>query len=802
MKKFLMVLLMLVLVTLAVTPWVSASEALTGKCGDDLTWTMDGNTLTISGTGPMYNYSEENPAPWKSIRGLSKAIIEEGVTAIGDYAFANSGAGSVSADVAASVTSVGKKAFAYRQSVVFFHGSAPTIAADAFDDGFGRLSYVSGWEASDLQSYGGRHDWYKATLAYSNDAKRLYARNEQLQAADFKFKAFYNGNQYYMYTPQVLEIEAYDNSTLGEKTVKVNADGTEFSYTYFVTDGQAHLDMVYAQQPAPQYYTGSAIKPELVVKAGSFTLQNNVHYTLSYKNNVNAGADAKITVTGIGEWEGISETVTFRILRQDVSNANITWRRANFSGDYVMPTVNVTMDKSLKSGTDYVVYYQNNVNMGKAQLCVVGIGNYCGYAMREFEISNVVTSNITLKGAYNGTVGGSIGENAYYEEAVVTPGVQTFRIDSVVGSTMRDHTAAYQLYRMEGDDLVLVDTKETAVGYGETTQYVYDFSSVYEDAAEDGLAVYILSYAWADSRNEIYAGVYVMYIPAKVPDATSMVVEQVEVEGGFRRAYLTAYGPDGNVGPVDWISSDESVATVKDGVVTFQKPGTVTVTGRYGNMEDSIVVSAEAQDLRQISILHWDAQTEIAYLHCADQQLVEGVDYTLLVTQQNDIVRVTATGCGLFSGQIVREFSADTGKAVDHTHSFDGCVDATCATCSFTREASHRFSEQWTKNSTHHWHICEACGEQTAAEPHNISAADDTVCTVCGLLYTPGDLNGDEKVNEDDAIYLLQYILLPEYFSISQDADYVRDNKVNEDDAIYLLQHVLLPEFFPLEEKK
>ena len=62
----------------------------------------------------------------------------------------------------------------------------------------------------------------------------------------------------------------------------------------------------------------------------------------------------------------------------------------------------------------------------------------------------------------------------------------------------------------------------------------------------------------------------------------------------------------------------------------------------------------------------------------------------------------------------------------------------------------------------------------------------------------PGDLDGRNGVTEDDAIYLLQYVLMPDLFPIEQYADYDNNNVVDEDDAIYLLQHVLMPELFPI----
>lgn len=55
-------------------------------CGDNLTWTVEDGTLTISGTGPMYNFDGWGAAPWAELE-ISEVVISEGVTTIGDYAF-------------------------------------------------------------------------------------------------------------------------------------------------------------------------------------------------------------------------------------------------------------------------------------------------------------------------------------------------------------------------------------------------------------------------------------------------------------------------------------------------------------------------------------------------------------------------------------------------------------------------------------------------------------------------------------------------------------------------------------------
>ena len=61
-----------------------------------------------------------------------------------------------------------------------------------------------------------------------------------------------------------------------------------------------------------------------------------------------------------------------------------------------------------------------------------------------------------------------------------------------------------------------------------------------------------------------------------------------------------------------------------------------------------------------------------------------------------------------------------------------------------------------------------------------------------------GDIDFDGKVTEDDAIYLLRYVIFPDRYPIDTFADFTGDGVLNEDDAIYLLRHVVFPERYPL----
>lgn len=77
-----------------------------GTCGEALTWTLTDGALVISGYGRMYNYFLN--APWG--RGVQSVVINNGVTGIGEWAFADCW-GLTSVSLPDSLTSIGYCAF-------------------------------------------------------------------------------------------------------------------------------------------------------------------------------------------------------------------------------------------------------------------------------------------------------------------------------------------------------------------------------------------------------------------------------------------------------------------------------------------------------------------------------------------------------------------------------------------------------------------------------------------------------------------------------------------------------------------
>lgn len=119
-----------------------ATAVASGKCGTGVKWSLASNgVLTITGTGKgiMKDYAEGSRKPWESKGDVKQIIICEGVTHIGDHAFANSPATRVS--LPESLTSIGTRAFAGAAiTAMTIPGSVTTIGVEVF------------WGCSDLTS--------------------------------------------------------------------------------------------------------------------------------------------------------------------------------------------------------------------------------------------------------------------------------------------------------------------------------------------------------------------------------------------------------------------------------------------------------------------------------------------------------------------------------------------------------------------------------------------------------------------------------------------------------------------------
>lgn len=120
-------------------------------------------------------------------------------------------------------------------------------------------------------------------------------------------------------------------------------------------------------------FTGSAVKSAVDVRLGNVTLKEGTHYTLSYKNNVNAGT-AQVTVSGKGSLEG-AVTKNFTISKADISKASIS-ASGTYAPDDVKIGINAKFGNYTLKSSDYS--FTAPTAAGEQTLTISGNGNFSG----------------------------------------------------------------------------------------------------------------------------------------------------------------------------------------------------------------------------------------------------------------------------------------------------------------------------------------------------------------------------------------------------------------------------------------
>ena len=106
-----------------------------GACGYDLSgWLDSTGTLTVSGTGEMFDFTETSGPLWSPYRDdIKTVIIEDGAASIGDYAFYEC-SNLTSVSIPDSVTAIGNSAFKYCKTLtsVTLPGNIAALENSAF----------------------------------------------------------------------------------------------------------------------------------------------------------------------------------------------------------------------------------------------------------------------------------------------------------------------------------------------------------------------------------------------------------------------------------------------------------------------------------------------------------------------------------------------------------------------------------------------------------------------------------------------------------------------------------------------
>lgn len=418
-----------------------------------------------------------------------------------------------------------------------------------------------------------------------------------------------------------------DNVNIGTATATITGMGN-FEGTKEVTFKITEPSDISVDAIADQTYTGSALKPEVVVKDGSKVLTKNVDYYVSYSNHTNAGT-ATVKITGKGSYKG-SYTTNFKILPCAVSQVNIgKIADKTYTGNAIQPDVSLSYkNKTLKKGTDYTISYNNNINIGTATATITGIGNFTGTAVVTFNIvaktSKIVMGKISDR-IYTGT---AITPSVYVREGTKTlkkdvdykvsytnninAGTATVTITGI-GSYEGTVSGTFQITSrsIRGVTVNKIDAQEyTGRGLTPKLNLTYqgklltenvDYVAVYSNNIEPGNAVVSIQGKgnFSGQRTVVFR-ILKSRQPAdsdnnsddenndtqdETVHTTTMKLKKIKVtlkEGKTYRLKVTVNA--GSTDRITFTSSNKKIATVsKNGVIRAKKAGIARIKVKSGN---------------------------------------------------------------------------------------------------------------------------------------------------------------------------------------------------------------------------
>ena len=362
----------------------------------DYGYVKKGDTLTIT----EYTGSKTELTIPDEIEGYT-------VTAIDAAAF--SGSDMTSVVIPATITQIGDYAFnrCSKLGMVIFEGAAPVIAENAFARVTATVHHpYQGWASEQKKNYGG-------TLTYEAVG-----------------------------TPPVEPSPSPSPSPTPAEPDKPEPEPKDASLYVEFADGDTYV------------YTGSAVEPEVNVFYRNERLVAGIDYKVTYTNNVKAGKDASMTVTGIT----IPGTAThkFTILQKSLSDTDV-----------------VVGSIQIKSGTKAkpVLYYRGKA-LGKSDYTVTGKDTFTkdGFLKVKGTGNFKDTIQIPVKVAEPLKLSVSISAEKHYYDGTVqslTKDELTIEAEDRNGKEIKPVEGRDYVVLYNGDRVNAGTVKVTVVGIGE-----------------------------------------------------------------------------------------------------------------------------------------------------------------------------------------------------------------------------------------------------------------------------------------------------------------------------------------------
>ena len=450
-----------------------------------------------------------------------------------------------------------------------------------------------------------------------------------------------------------LTVKDHDKTTLKVKLGELEADvGT-------LTVSPADISTAVIGDITGQTYQGEAgCKPEPTVTLNGETLTKDVDYTLSYENNVDAGSNAKIKVTGMGEYTGSTEK-TFTIgkatgeltlkVNGSTDPQSIKYRTTpsfadgdgNPLGRNSSDETKIQFKLSTAADTAYTEFHYANHS-------ALDVGEYSFRAVRAESknvgpaTSNVVTVNITWKPITDWDINILIPDQTY-TGSELTPDIRA-TIGEVTLEKDKDYTLSdYKFNLKVTSESQLASVKVTGTGNydGETTVYFTINPKPLGDISE--------KFASVDTTDKDYTGN--AYTPA-VPETVTIDLATTLEKG---KDYTVTYGENTNAGTN---AGTITIAPVPGSNYTFEtinktftiKPKQIKITSSdydwvsyyEGDKIDGYVSDGSGQ---QTPYFDYDGNEHGIKLQFKDTALANGIKLeTLVKCTYTNAVNTNASG--------------------------------------------------------------------------------------------------------------------------------------------------------------
>ncbi len=206
--------------------------------------------------------------------------------------------------------------------------------------------------------------------------------------------------------PSNYEISYADNVNAGKAKVIITGK-RYFMNTKEATFNIAQRDIKLAtiEAVADQTYTGSEIKPELIIKdlnEDGANIISEDDYTLEYSSNQNVGKAKVAIVANKTNYKNIQD-IYFNIVPKDLTETAVIQPIGDqpYTGSAITPTLVIKDGELTVMAENYDVKYEDNIEAGTAKVNVTFKNNYKGTAKTTFEIKDQIierTLNVDFQG--------------------------------------------------------------------------------------------------------------------------------------------------------------------------------------------------------------------------------------------------------------------------------------------------------------------------------------------------------------------------------------------------------------------